>query len=168
MAEVTRQVKPFAEALQALHEWQLAFWSNGSGRVPGFFQRRMQEDDRRNKEIDLRHGEILQEVNKLTDHKQAVDAFIVELRLAREFRERRESEAKTRRNFWILKVGVPVVVGVLGLLGVLARQAAPVVKILWDDYLHAHPVVTEQLRNRAAGGVTPAYAANQHELSDSR
>ena len=64
-----------------------------------------------------RYREIADEVKTLTDHKSTVDAFIVELRLAREFREKREKEAKDRRNFWIIKVTLPVVLGILSLSG---------------------------------------------------
>jgi hypothetical protein len=140
MAEVTKQMGPVQDPLKKLHEWQLGFWSNGSkDRPKGFFQMRIEADDRR-------YQEMVDEVSKLSDHKASVDAFIIELRLAREFREKREKEAKDRRNFWILKVGVPVIVGILGLLGVAIKQAAPVIEILWKDYLKAHPAVSEQLK----------------------
>jgi hypothetical protein len=154
MAEVSRQMGPVQEVLKKLHEWQLAFWSNGSGRPPGFFQTRIKEDDRR-------YSEMLDEVSKLTDHKAAVDAFIIELRLAREFREKREDEDKQRRKmYWglVWKIGGPIGTGLLALLSWGAAKATPVIKILIDDYLQAHPHAMEQIKNSASGDGDPSFA----------
>jgi hypothetical protein len=173
MAEVTRQMGPVQELLKKLHDWQLGFWSNGSkDRPKGFFQMRIESDDRR-------YQEMVDEVSKLTDHKASVDAFIVELRLAREFREKREAEEKERqeiaeqkrvdrRNFWVLKIGIPVVLGILSLIGVIIKQAAPVVEILWKDYLKAHPAVSEQIKNKAASDPALADGKQSAEIFHSQ
>lgn len=52
MAEVAQQMQPVNELLTKMHDWQLSWWSNGSGRPPGFFQLRMAEDDKRNKIVE--------------------------------------------------------------------------------------------------------------------
>jgi hypothetical protein len=147
MAEVSRQLEPTHSLLQQLHEWQLAFWSNGSGRVPGFFQRRMKEDD-------TWRGEAATKLDTLANHKESVDKFILELRLARDFREKREQEAKERQEkfkerlkFLTIKVALPIVVAILGLIGIAIKQSVPVIKILIDDYLKAHPLASERIKN---------------------
>jgi len=156
MAEVSRQLEPTHTLLQQLKEWQLAFWSNGSGRPPGFIQNRIISEDQR-------YREIADEVKTLTDHKSTVDSFIVELRLAREFREKREKEAKDRRNFWIVKVALPVTLGILSLLGLAIKQTAPVIQILWEDYLKAHPEVTERIKNISQDNPEPFYAVDKKQ-----
>lgn len=150
MAEVNRQMEPIKDMLAELHDWQLAFWSNGSGRVPGFFQRRIQDDDRWRETVE--------------DHKSKVDTLIGDLCKAREFREKREEEEKERkqkrREFWMgifWKAGLPFILFVVSAAAAGVVKAAPVIKILWDDYLRAHPQVTERLKNTADSG-DPSYA----------
>ncbi len=138
MSEVTKQLHPVLSIVQAVHEWQLSFWSNGSNKPPGFFQTRIKSDDQR-------YGQLIAEVEKLTDHKAAMDAFIIELRLTREMREKREEEAKERRSFWILKVALPITLAILSTLGVVIAKTAPVANALWDDYLRTHPTVSQQI-----------------------
>ena len=157
VAEIKRQMEPTHSLLEDLknqgketHEWQLSFWSNGSGRVPGFFQRRMVDDDKWRAQMDT--------------HKETVTQLVEDLQKAREFRELREQETKDRhKRYWSLfwKISGPVATALLGLLTWGAAKAAPVVKILIDDYLKAHPQVTEQLKNRAADSSDPSYADRQ-------
>lgn len=141
VAEIIRQVEPLKDMLAKQHEWQLCFYSNGDKNIPkGFFQRCREDDDNRYKET-------ISQIKVLNQHKETVDQFITELRLAREFREKREEEAKDRRRFWILKVAVPIILAFVSLVGIAIKQAAPVVHIIWENYIHSHPVVSEQLRN---------------------
>lgn len=108
MQEVAKQLKP-------LHEWQLAFWSNGTDRPPGFFQTRIEADDKR------------------------YNALI-------------ESMEKSRK-FWrdmLFKVVVPVLGGILGLIGWGIKEAAPTFKILFEEYVHAHPAVEDRMKNHTA------------------
>lgn len=156
MAEVTRQVQPMHDLLQSVKEWQLSFWSNGSGRPPGFFQNRMKEDDHW-------RAEITGKVEDLNTHKATVDLFINELRLSRKFLEEKEMEAKERRRFYLLKVALPIVLGILSIVGIIVKQAVPVVKIIWDNYLHSHPVVSEQLQELSTYQVEAANIQNAKE-----
>lgn len=139
MAEVAKQLEPMHTLLTSVKDWQLSFWSNGSGRPPGFFQTRMKEDD-------AWRSDISTKVENLNNHKDVVDKFITELRLAREFRELREKEAKERRRFYLLKVALPIVLAILSVIGIAVKQTVPVVKIIWENYLHSHPVVGEELQ----------------------
>jgi hypothetical protein len=152
MAEVNKQIEPVKKLLTELHEWQLAFWANGSGRVPGFFQRRIQDDDRWRATVD--------------DHKTKVDTLIYDLCKAREFREKREEEEKVQRqkrhDFWISifwKVGLPIALGICSIVGTGIVKATPIIKILWEDYLRAHPAVTQQMKNITT--VSPDVAHNK-------
>ncbi len=151
MAEVARQVEPMRGLLQQLHEWQLCFYSNGDKNIPkGFFQRCRLDDDRR-------HEEIVGEIKVLNDHKETVDKFITELRLAREFREKREEEAKERRRFYLLKVVVPIVLALVSLTGLAIKQAVPVVHIIWENYVRSHPTVSQELKNISSADAEVAH-----------
>ena len=160
MEEVAKQMQPLQATLQKVHEWQLGWWSNGSkDRPPGFFQNRMKEDDRW-------RDEVRSQVDRLSANRAADAKFILELRMARKFREQREAEAKARRNFWIVKVGVPVLVAILGLIGVAVKVSAPIIKVLVDDYLRAHPYVTEHLKKQNSSELDPAYAGDHRNSAD--
>jgi hypothetical protein len=137
--EVTKQMKPFADQMKKVHDWQLGFWSNGSGRPPGFFQMRMKEDDERNQQVK-------EDLAKATAVAARLDDFVNEQRILREHRQ-------ARWRFWwpIIKwVGGGLGTTVLGLAVWACAHIAPVVRILWEDYLKYHPGVTQQLKNVSA------------------
>jgi len=115
------------------------------------------------KEDDRWREDITGKVENLNDHKEVVDKFITELRLAREFREQREQEAKERRRFWILKVALPIILGIVSVVGIAIKQAVPVVKLIWDNYLHSHPVVSERLQEMSTYQVEAANTLNAQE-----
>jgi hypothetical protein len=166
--EIKRQMEPTLTLLQELkkqgsetHEWLLGFWANGSGRPEGLFQRRMKDDDKWRAQME--------------EHKETVTQLVSDLCKAREFREKREAEEKERqeeekrlkaerKKFWISvfwRVGLPAILGIFGLIGTGIVRAAPVVKILIDDYLQAHPRVSEQLKNKAQNESNQAHNGEQ-------
>jgi hypothetical protein len=105
--EVTRQVKP-------LHDWQLAFWSNGSDRPEGYFQMRVKADD-------LRYKQLIQSIND-------------------------------GRKFWrmiLLKIALPVLGATLGLVGWGVRESIPTLRILFEEYIRAHPAVENRMKNES-------------------
>src|ERR1700679_1281452 len=127
MAEVTSQLKPFGDRLAEMHDWQLGFWSNGSGRPVGFFQRRMKEDDERNTRV----------INFINNAEQKL--------LEAETRKRVEEErCEARAEKW--RKWAPVVKWTSGILSALiiafsiwvGSKAVAVVEILWKDYLNTH------------------------------
>ena len=151
--EIKRQNEPMHDILRKLHEWQLSFWSNGSGRVPGFFQNRMKTDDDR-------YHALKEETSSQSILLEDVKTFMTEIRTIREERTKAEAERQKRHaRYWT----VAKVVGGLLVSALLwgAKETYPVVKILVDDYLRAHPYVTEQLKNRAMSVPDSVYAERQ-------
>ena len=129
MSEVVAQMKPFSDLLKAVHDWQVGFWSNGSGKPPGFFQMRMLEDDERN--------EMLVDFVKTAQRRQ------LESEMAQKQKEKQWA-------FWL-----PIAKWTLrglgaGLIGIGCYVGPKVVKvgtILIQDYMLDHPSVTEQLKH---------------------
>jgi hypothetical protein len=149
MAEVASQLKPFGDKIDAMHDWQLGFWSNGSGRPVGFFQRRMKEDDERN----IRVITYIDNAEK----RQA------ESETRKKVEEERQQAREAAWRKWS-----PVVKWVGGILSTLVIAAAVwlgskvvlVAEILWQDYEHNHPGVSQQLKTIGAQP-DPAYAKKQ-------
>ena len=163
MEEITRQLQPtltlfgsFEKALKDLHEWQLGFWSNGSGRPPGQFQTRIKQDDERYHRLETEtkgQSLILTEVR---------DFMIgqVEARKAREEAEQKHAE-RVRKAVLVAKWAAGAI---FALLSWGAAKAIPVVKILVDDYLRAHPYVSKQLRDKASNdGPALSYENNPEQ-----
>lgn len=76
---------------------------------------------------------------------------------------REEVRTKIRKLIW--KWGWKVAVAVFAVLMALARWAwvelEPIGKILIDDYLKAHPMVMEQLKNKSAVDLEPEYSKSK-------
>jgi hypothetical protein len=153
MDEIDRQLKPTHSLLEELkkqgkenHEWMLGFWANGSLRPEGFFQSRIKADD-------LRYKRLEDETKDQSTTLETLKAFMIEQKLTRVGRELAEKEKEERhaRYFtfakWLLGVIGPVL---LAAAGWLAHEASPVIKVLWEEYLKAHPVVTERLRDHVS------------------
>jgi hypothetical protein len=76
---------------------------------------------------------------------------------------REEVRTKIRKLIW--KWGWKVAVALFAVLMALARWAwvelEPIGKILIDDYLKAHPMVMEQLKNKSAVDLEPEYSKSK-------
>lgn len=154
MEEVARQLQPTHTLLEKLDRWRNSLWSNGSGGPPGYLEVARAEDKTRFADLARRMGEI-------EDHKDVVNEFMTEIRTVRAERQKQEIAAKAaeeKRDLdrkalreKLLKIGWKVAVVALGLLGSLAtwayREAAPVVRVLWEEYLRAHPAVVHRMQN---------------------
>lgn len=143
MDEVAIQLKSFSETLEGVREWQLAFWSNGVGKVPGFFQTRMKEDDKRREEEDERHAQVKEDLKEQNEKLAPVVSYIEEQRILREHR-------KKRWEFWrpiLWKVGGSVAGAFVALVIWAAPKVTHISIVLWEDYLKYHPEVTEQLKS---------------------
>lgn len=151
MAEVARQLVPFETALKALHEWQLSFWSNGTGRPPGFFQSRIKADDERYKKLEDETKEQSGILAKVHD-------FMVSQVARAEAREKAEKDRADRHKLYmslLWKIGAPIAGAILSLVGWGVSKAVPVIRILIDDYLRAHPAVTTELQKRSSASADP-------------
>lgn len=128
MEEVSAQLKPIKDMLENVHDWQLSYWSNGSGRPLGFYQMRMKEDDRRNEQIK-------NDLKTQTDITSDIADYV------RKEKEEKERWAK-RWEFWlpIIKWAVPVLgTALLGTAAWIGAHALPVIGFLWQDYVKHHP-----------------------------
>ena len=147
MNEVSAQIKP-------LHDWMLSFWSNGSGRPPGFFQMRVKADDERYERLAAEQRKTVESLETVTD-------FVRTFNTRQKEQEDRQKEKEKRLAFWwpIAKwvLGGIVAAG-LGLGSWAITRIEPVLKILWEDYIKAHPVVMEKMKNLSYHEVEQLYS----------
>lgn len=150
MAEVSKQIQP-------LHDWMLAFWSNGSGRPPGFFQMRIKADDER-------YGRLERETEKQSEVLERLDENLKTIASDK----KAETDRKAKRAEFIatwLPLARWVGAGIGGILIFLAgfayQQISPVLKNLWDDYRHAHPIVQEKPRSTSRLNLNEVYAVEK-------
>ena len=147
--EVAKQMKPFVETLNKIHDWQLSFWSNGSGRPPGFFQSRMKEDDERNAQV---KKDLADQNSKL----EPVVAYIEDQRALKQHRDE-------RWKFWWPKIQWAIgglATGLLALTAWIGPHVAHIVGILWQNYEHYHPGLSEQIK-KADTQTKPALQSQQ-------
>ncbi len=144
MAEVSKQLKP-------IHDWMLGFWSNGSGRPPGYFQMRVKADDERYERLAKEAATQSKALNVMAD-------FIKTSQTRQREAEERQREREERIRFW-MPIAKWVLGGIASLLLGLAIWAyhavAPVVGVLWHDYLQTHPMVVQQLRHEPSENRLP-------------
>jgi hypothetical protein len=55
----------------------------------------------------------------------------------------------------------------LAIGGWAISRVEPVLKILWEDYVRAHPVVQQRLKNMSQNDTDPVYAGKHKPLEDS-
>jgi hypothetical protein len=142
MDEVTRQVTPMQRLLQNVQEWQLSFWSNGSGKPPGFFQNRMKTDDDR-------FRALKEETENQSVLLEDMKAFMTEMRTRRDERDRRDV-----RHRWL--IGILVTIG-LAIAGGIYSQFVPAIKAIMEDYYQRHPKAMIQ-RNSSENESNSVYA----------
>lgn len=135
--EITKHLKP-------MHDWMLGFWSNGSGRPPGFFQMRVKQDDERYERLASETADQSKVLSK-------VDAYVTEEMTLRKHRAE-------RWKFWWPKIqwllgGVGIVL--LAIVGWVGPHAVKVVDILWQDYLRYHPGLSTDLKKAASSNQQP-------------
>lgn len=150
MEEVAKQLKPFLDTLTRVHDWQLSFWSNGSGRPPGFFQSRMKDDDERNARV---KKDLADQNSKL----EPVVAYIEDQRALKQHRDE-------RWKFWWPKIQWAIggiATGLLALVAWLGPHVAHVVDILWRDYEHYHPGLSDEIK-KADTRIDPAVSSRQN------
>lgn len=134
VAEVASQLKPFKDQLTELHEWQLAFWQNGSGRVKGLFQRRIEEDDQHRQEVK-------DDLKKQNDTLVPLVAYVTRQNVRQEMRD----------EFW--KTWGPAIkwtargIGI-GIVGLVLHYGPSAIKTGWaiyQDYMERHQIKTSDL-----------------------
>lgn len=150
VAEVHRLLSPLTEKVDKLDKNMRSLYSNGSGGPPGYLENARAEDDKRYKLL-------FDKVDDLAVDQREANRFIV-IAGAME-----ASRAKFRAS--CLRIGWKLTVGLCSVLLALATWAyhvfAPVVNILWKDYLLAHPVVMHKLENISRYDSDRVYAKNR-------
>ena len=136
MQEVQNQLGPMNLTLTKLDRTVRSLYSNGSGGPPGYLETARKEDDER-------YERLFNIINGLVDHKKTVNDFIL---LAK---DREERWVKLRRV--AVKVGWKIAATCALTIGSLSawayHAAAPVIKVLWNDYLRYHPQLGSELKN---------------------
>jgi hypothetical protein len=151
MEEVIKHTGPIKAGLDRVTSTLRLIYSNGSGGPPGYLETARAEDNKR--------------FEQLFEMKEQLDQTKEFLAVLRD----REEQKEKRRRFWmgvLWKVGAPIGTGLIGLLSWGASKAAPVLHILWDDYLRAHPLTMERLKNMSSDHPDPAYAEGNHLPQD--
>lgn len=151
--EVSKQIQP-------LHEWMLGFWSNGSGRPPGFFQMRIKADDDRFERL-RKETETQSEVLK------RLDANMQEIAAQKKAEDERKERMAKRIAFWlpILRlVGSGILAVLLALVGWLGPKAVRIVDVLWEDYMKAHPITEQKIKNISRGDSDPVYSREHNPI----
>jgi hypothetical protein len=136
VVEIQNHLGPMGQKVDKLDRTLRSLYSNGSGGPPGYLETARKEDDER-------YERLFRSFKELEGNKEVVNTFIL---LAKDREERQK-----RYRQMIVKVGWKVCAGVLSAFLILAgwayREASPVVKILWNDYLKYHPSVSEEIKN---------------------
>lgn len=157
MAELATHMEPVLEELKHARDWRLGFWSNGSKDRPiGFFQRRMQQDDERNAQLN-------KDLEKQTAIADRLDKYVAAQITRREYLD------KQLMRLWTVVKWVGPIVGtaILGLATWVGPHALKAAQIIWQDYLQAHPAVTQKLKNDVGTDAQPAYSQKQKPPEES-
>ena len=157
-----------SKELEPLLHWMHGFWSNGSNGPLGYYQMRNKAEDEkfqtRVKQDDERYKRLELETKGQSETLDILKMFMQEQRLFREMREKAEEKAdkekreadekreKRRARNWAFAKWAAGIIGpiLLGFMAWAYSAAAPIIKIIWEDYLRAHPLTMEQLKHRAS------------------
>jgi len=144
--EVQNHLGPIAATVSRLDKTVRSLYSNGSGGPPGFLETARKEDDER-------YDRLFTAVKVLTEDQKEANRFIV---LASAEQDRK---AKFRKMLMTIgwKVGAVIASAMIGLATWAYHEVAPVAKVLWEEYVKAHPSVTERLKI-VGNNDDPAYA----------
>lgn len=127
MQPIQKQVADVAARLRS-------FYSNGSGGPPGALEIWREEDNKRFETLFATAEESKELAITVKD-------FIKDELKRREARKQRIASAIAAS-----KVLLPIIgSALLAVAGFLYHAAAPVVKVLWEEYLKAHPSVSQRL-----------------------
>ena len=136
MVEVQRQLGPLTETVHELDKRLRSLYSNGSGGPPGAMEIWRAEDKKT-------FDEILKSVATLEEARTLVNKFVEE---ATKRQDRWDSFWEScRKHGWKVVGAVLTGLGTLG--GIAYHEAAPVVRILIQEYMHEHPNVGERMKN---------------------
>lgn len=134
--EITKHVLPLQTGLASVTATLRSLYSNGSEGPPGYLEMLRKEDDER-------YGRLTE-----ASREQAKDIKeIKEVILLQKDREERKSifTKKALKIGW--KVVAVILAGLGSLIGWGVHQTVPIVKILIDDYIKAHPMVMERMKH---------------------
>jgi hypothetical protein len=142
MEEVSKQlqarIEPIKAMLESLNRWKLSLWSNGSGGPPGYLEMARDEDDKRYEDLQSQQRSMVADVKTTTE-------YII---LLKEREDRKEKRSEAVRQFWSRigwKIGAGVGTLLLGAGIWLYHEITPIAKILWEDYLNAHPIAMRKI-----------------------
>lgn len=149
MEEVASHIKPFKDSIEKMDRWRVSLWSNGSGGPPGYLEVARAEDEKR-------YARLSAEQREATSKLETVETFITLLK----DRQQRHSRYWQIVRSWGWKVFTAAAAALLSLTGWAYHEISPVLRILWQDYLRAHPLTSEDLQ-KMSGNFDPTTAKVQ-------
>lgn len=160
--EVNSQLNPLKETVDRLDKTVRSLYRNGSGGPPGYLETARAEDNEWKEKL-------LAVVEKHSEQLDQTEDFVTTYNALQEFLHTQTERRQKFIKFWapkIWKVGASLAVsGMIG-CGTLLHKAMPVMQILWEDYLRAHPAAATQLKNVTTNQQGKYYAEKQQQQQD--
>ena len=161
MIEVKSQLTPLNTTVDRLDRTVRSLYSNGSGGPPGYLETARAEDEEWKKE--------LKEVVKAHGEQLTVVADFVKTHNERDKEnEERQKKREERWKFWgpkIWQLAGALGIMVSSLVGWTYHEVAPVVRVLWMDYLKEHPNAASELKNYSADQPEKLYSVNKQDAA---
>jgi hypothetical protein len=157
--EVHSQLNPLKSTVDRLDRTVRSLYSNGSGGPPGYLETARAEDEEWKKELKKvveAHGEQL----------TVVADFVKTHNERDKENEERQKKREERWKFWGPKIWQ--LAGALGIMvsslaGWTYHEVAPVVRVLWMDYLKEHPNAASEMKNTSSDAADKVYADSQKQ-----
>ena len=157
--EVHSQLNPLKTTVDRLDRTVRSLYSNGSGGPPGYLETARAEDKEK-------HKALMDVVAEHGDQLATIADFVKTHNERDKENEERQKKREERWRFW-----GPKIWQLVGALGVMAstlagwtyHEVAPVVKVLWMDYLKEHPNAASELKNYSADQSEKLYSVNKQD-----
>ena len=159
MIEVNSQLTPLKTTVDRLDRTVRSLYSNGSGGPPGYLETARAEDKEK-------HETLMAVVQEHGDQLTKIADFVKTHNDRDREEQARQKKREERLRFWAPKlwqIAGALVVMFGSVIGWAYHEAAPVVYILWQDYLRSHPTAASQLKNTSSNEAEGVYAVRQQQ-----
>ena len=161
MIEVHSQLNPLKTTVERLDKTVRSLYSNGSGGPPGYLETARAEDKEK-------HENLMAVVQEHGDQLTAIADFVKTHNQQDVERQDRQKKREERWRFWgpkIWQLAGALALMVSSLAGWTYHEVAPVVKVLWMDYLKEHPNAASELKNYSADQPEKLYSVNKQDAA---
>ena len=156
MLEVHSQLSPLKATVDRLDKTLHSLYRNGEG-GEGYLERARAEDEEWKSELRGVVGKHGDQLDKIDDFVNTYNTLQIEL-------QNRKKRREELWKFWgpkIWQMAGAIAIAICSVTGWAYHEISPVVKVLWQDYLRAHPVVASQLKNTSSIQPEKLYAVKQ-------